>query len=58
MAGKSAAERAMVAVMDKDYDEAREILEDFFPTELRQLADQVSNLADLIDSVARGKSAR
>jgi hypothetical protein len=49
---------ALVAVLNEDTDEARRVLEDFFPTELHEFAKQVSDLADLIDETLRGKGAR
>lgn len=58
MAVGSAEEAVLRAVMEEDFDEARERLEDFFPSELDDLAGHLETLADMIADVRRGKSAR
>jgi hypothetical protein len=54
----TAEENALFAVMNGDLDEAVEILEDFYPTELDHLTEQIDQLSDLVGQVMRTKGAR
>jgi hypothetical protein len=54
----SAEVRILKSVLDDRTDEAREALEDFFPSELNEFARKVEELSNLIDTVLREKSAR
>lgn len=56
--GGSAETAAMAAVMAEDYGQAREILEDFFPSELDQIIRDAEMLIDLAKDVRRMKGAR
>lgn len=39
----------LTAVMEEDYDKAREILSDFYPGELRELYGHLETLLDILD---------
>lgn len=54
----TAEENALFAVMEGDTEAAIEILEDFFPSELRAFGDQVERLSALIDVEMTKKAAR
>ena len=58
MPGESAETSALAAILDGDYEAARQILDDFYPTELSALVAHARTLADMADDALRGKSAR
>jgi hypothetical protein len=58
MAGNTAEEAALLAVMNEETDEAKRILDESTLTELRTFARQVSRLADMIADARAEKIER